>query len=41
MVEKFLVMLRFVDSGNLLCSVFRNMANEDLAATANYIRCVM
>jgi len=27
--EKFL--LRFVESGNLICSVFRNMANEDLA----------
>ena len=27
--EKFL--LRFVESGNLIYSVFRNMANEDLA----------
>jgi len=31
--KKFL--LRFVNSDNLLCNVFRNIANEDLAALAN------
>jgi len=31
--KKFL--LRFVNSDNLLCNVFRNVANEDLATLAN------
>ena len=31
--KKFL--LRFVNSDNLLCNVFHNIANEDLAALAN------
>ena len=31
--KKFL--LRFVDCDNLICSVFRNMVNEDLATLAN------
>jgi len=31
--KKFL--LRFVNSDNLLCNVFNNIANEDLAALAN------
>ena len=31
--KKFL--LRFVNSDNLLCNVFRNIANEDLAALAD------